>query len=39
VRYSPTPVAPDELFGLTLTPDGRGILFVNDSANNVEIAH
>jgi sugar lactone lactonase YvrE len=34
-----THVAPDELFGLTLTPDRRGILFVNDSANNVEIAH
>jgi hypothetical protein len=34
-----TQVPAFELFGLTLSPDGHGILFVNDSANNVELAH
>jgi hypothetical protein len=27
------------LFGLALTPDGRGVLFVNDANNTLEVAH
>jgi hypothetical protein len=34
-----THVAPAELFGLTGSPDGHRLLFVNDSVNNVELAH